>query len=336
MHGKGINYDTGTFPGGRSSRETFDPAVVRRELRIIADDLHCNAVRVTGGDPARLSVAGEAAAEAGLQVWFSPFPAELNPEELLELFDDCAGRAESLRRDGADVVLIAGCELSMFASGFIPGEDAYARMATMSSGDPELWATLAEVPARMNAFFADAAATVRKRFGGPVTYAAGPWETLDWSPFDFVSVDAYRAAYNKASYREELRRHFEHGKPVVATEFGCCTYRGAADAGATGWMIIDRSVEPPAIKGDYQRDEGEQVRYLRELLEIFEQEGLHSAFWFNFAGYHVPHRADPHYDLDLASYGVVKVLENATGREYPDMGWEPKEVFHALSAAYAD
>lgn len=174
MHGKGINYDTGTFPGGRSSRETFDPAVVRRELRIIADDLHCNAVRVTGGDPGRLSVAGEAAAEAGLQVWFSPFPTELNPEELLELFDDCAGQAESLRRDGADVVLIAGCELSMFASGFIPGEDAYARMATMSSGDPELWASLTEVPAKMNAFFADAAATVRKRFGGPVTYAAGP------------------------------------------------------------------------------------------------------------------------------------------------------------------
>lgn len=101
-------------------------------------------------------------------------------------------------------------------------------------------------------------------------------------------------------------------------------------------MIIDRSVEPPAIKGDYQRDEGEQVRYLRELLEIFEQEGLHSAFWFNFADYHVPHRADPHYDLDLASYGVVKVLENATGREYPDMSWEPKEVFHELAAAYAE
>jgi hypothetical protein len=101
-------------------------------------------------------------------------------------------------------------------------------------------------------------------------------------------------------------------------------------------MIIDRSAEPPAIKGDYQRDEGEQVRYLRELLEIFEQEGLHSAFWFNFAGYHLPHRDDPRYDLDLASYGVVKVLEHGTGRECPDMGWEPKEVFHALAAAYAE
>ena len=92
MQLKGINYDTGTSPGGRNSRESFDPEVVRRELRIIADDLHCNAVRVSGGDPERLSVAGQAAADAGLRVWFSPFPAELGPDELLDYLTDCAER----------------------------------------------------------------------------------------------------------------------------------------------------------------------------------------------------------------------------------------------------
>ena len=65
MRGKGINYDTGFSPGGRSSRATFDPDVVRRELQIIADDLHCTAVRVSGSYPARLTVAGEHAAAAG-------------------------------------------------------------------------------------------------------------------------------------------------------------------------------------------------------------------------------------------------------------------------------
>jgi hypothetical protein len=234
------------------------------------------------------------------------------------------------------VVLVTGCELSLFASGFIPGDDFGARAATLSSGDPAVWASLRELPLRLNAFLAEAAATARKRFGGPLTYAAGPWETLDWTPFDFVAVDAYRAAHNAATYREELRRHFRHGKPVVATEFGCCTYRCAAGAGTTGWMILDDSTDPPSVKGGHQRDEGEQVTYLRELLEIFEQEGVHSAFWFSFASYALPHRTDPCYDLDLASYGLVKVLENGRGREYPDMGWEPKKVFHALAAAYAD
>jgi len=30
-------------------------------MRVIADDLHCPAVRISGGDPARLSVAAERA-----------------------------------------------------------------------------------------------------------------------------------------------------------------------------------------------------------------------------------------------------------------------------------
>ena len=44
---------------------------------------------------------------------------------------------------------------------------------------------------------------------------------------------------------------------------------------------------------------------------------------------------DPHRDLDLASYGVVAVLEHERGTAYPDMAWEPKQVFGALAAAYA-
>jgi hypothetical protein len=44
MRAYGISYDTGFIRGGGSSREPFDPEVVRRELRIIRDDLHANVV----------------------------------------------------------------------------------------------------------------------------------------------------------------------------------------------------------------------------------------------------------------------------------------------------
>ena len=53
MRAKGISYDTGFISNGRNAREPFDPEVVRRELQIIRDDLHCDAVRVMGGDPER-------------------------------------------------------------------------------------------------------------------------------------------------------------------------------------------------------------------------------------------------------------------------------------------
>ncbi|MGN6359629.1 MAG: hypothetical protein ACTHNK_04500, partial [Thermomicrobiales bacterium] len=104
MRGKGINYDTGFTNKGTSSREPFDPAVVRREIQIIRDDLHCTLLRVTGGDPARLDIAATLAAEAGLEVWFSPFTCDLTTAEMLALLADCAARAERLRQNGATVV----------------------------------------------------------------------------------------------------------------------------------------------------------------------------------------------------------------------------------------
>jgi hypothetical protein len=107
-------------------------------MRVIADDLHCNAVRVSGGDAGRLAVAGRYAAEAGLEVWLAPFPSDLTPEEMLPFFADCAEHAETLRRGGAEVVFVTGCELSLFAKGFLPGEDAYDRIEGVMSGAPEV------------------------------------------------------------------------------------------------------------------------------------------------------------------------------------------------------
>lgn len=45
-------------------------------------------------------------------------------------------------------------------------------------------------------------------------------------------------------------------------------------------------------------------------------------------------RTDPRDDLDLASPGIVKVLENRYGDTYPDMRWEPKAAFAALADSY--
>jgi hypothetical protein len=103
-----------------------------------------------------------------------------------------------------------------------------------------------------------------------------------------------------------------------------------------GWMIVDEKSDPPVIPGTYERDEEEQVRHLHDMLAIYEAEDIDSAFWFTFAGFEHPrHPTDPHRDLDLASYGAVAVLAHARGTTYPDMAWEPKQVFGALAAAYA-
>jgi len=327
---KGITYDTGFFPAGRSSRPDFEPEQVRRDMAVIAGELRCDAVRITGGDLDRLTVAARHAAAAGLEVWFSPLPCELDPEQTLRLLDDAAGRARELRDGtGAEVVLVLGGELSVFGSGFVPGADSDARLASLLAPPPELLAGYEASVRRLNEVLAAAAAGARRRFGGPVTYAAGLWEDIDWRPFDIVAVDAYRDAANAAGYRDLIRGLTRHGKPVAVAEFGCCTYRGAADRGASGWTIVSGSGPARRIDGSYQRDEREQADYLRELLDVYEDEGIDSAFWFSFASYDKPRRPDPREDLDLASFGLVAVLEGIRGPVDP--GWEPKQAFAALA-----
>jgi hypothetical protein len=120
MRGKGITYDTGFITEGVSTHEPFDPQVVKREMRIIRDDLHCTTVRITGGHPHRLEIAASQAADGGLEVWFSPFTNELTTDQLLDLLADCAERAEWLRKRGAEVVFVTGAELSLFTRGFLP------------------------------------------------------------------------------------------------------------------------------------------------------------------------------------------------------------------------
>ena len=87
------------------------------------------------------------------------------------------------------------------------------------------------------------------------------------------------------------------------------------------------------LNGEYERDEAGQAAYLRELLDIFDSEGVDSAFVHLFALDSLPHRpdGDPRDDLDLASLGIVKVLEDRNGDTYPDMPWEPKIAFTGLA-----
>jgi hypothetical protein len=91
------------------------------------------------------------------------------------------------------------------------------------------------------------------------------------------------------------------------------------------------------LKGEYVRDEDEQATYVRELLEVFEAEGVDAAFVYTFARYDLPHRDDPLLDLDRASAGVVKVLDaqsrarDARDRRYPGMTWEPKAAFDVVA-----
>ena len=236
-------------------------------------------------------------------------------------------------------MFVAGVELSIMNRGFMPGDSVDERLGLLL-GDPDRRRErLAEVSARLNDFLGEAVAVVRERFRGRVTYAAIPFERVDWTPFDIMSVELIRSAEVAGQFREGVRSLVAGGKPVAITGFGTAAYRGAGDRGGRVMEILEYDEDtgaPVRLDGEYARDEAGQAAYLRELLEIFDAEGVDGAFVFLFALDGFPHRpgGDPRLDLDLASLGIVKMLEDRRGDTYPDMAWEPKAAFTAVAECY--
>jgi hypothetical protein len=326
MRAKGIAYDTGFVRHGEISVPAFDLDVVRTDLTVIRDDLHCNAVHLIGGSPERLEQAARIAAELGLEIWFSPYPLELTRTEILKLFVDCAQRAERIRAEGAEVVFVTGVELSIMNKGFMDGDDVLDRVQRLF-GHPD---RMREVGTRLNEFLAEAVPAVRAEFRGRLTYACIQFENVDWSLFDVVSFELIRSAEVADRYQEAVRSLVAQGKPVAITGFGTAAWHGSGAVAPRSMEIVehDEAGLPVRIKDGYVRDEQEQATYLRELLEIFEAEGVDGAFVYMFALANYPHRPDePSRDLDMASPGIVKVHEDGT--------WAPKAAFGAVAEVYA-
>jgi hypothetical protein len=104
-------------------------AMVRRELEIIRDDLHANAVRIVGSDVERLTTASKVALDVGLEVWFSPAFFEYPPEETASRLVAAAAAAAPLERaNPGRVIFVAGGELTLFMPGILSGKSTAERL----------------------------------------------------------------------------------------------------------------------------------------------------------------------------------------------------------------
>ncbi|MBS2549237.1 hypothetical protein KGQ19_20445 [Catenulispora sp. NL8] len=338
MRAFGVTYDTGFTSAGTTNHEPFLPDIVQREMRVIREVLHCDAVRITGGVADRLEIAARAAAEAGLEVWYAPFTNGLTQDELLTFLLDAAERAERLRAAGARVVFLTGSEISLFTDGFLPGADFQERAAVL--GDPARFrALLPQLNADLNAFLARVLAGVRARFRGRVGYCSVAFEMVDWTPFDLIASDAgYRNATNEAAFADTLRAQVAQGKPFAVTEFGCGAFRGAAAVAGREDAVAEWGEDgrPVRMAEGKIRDEQEQAAYLREMLGLYDEGGVEAAFVYTFARWDEQTLGDrenePERDFDIASFGIVRVLPPGVAEgDYAELGWEPKAAFGAVA-----
>jgi len=346
---RGVTYDTGIVFSGPGynipTRPRLDLATAERELQIARDDLHCNAVRLIGREVDRLVQVAERALALGLEVWLSPALWGRPPDETLRYDVSAAERAEELRKQHPDrFVLVLGSELTLFMEGIVPGWDFAARtreaITRIKAGDHS-------ANDRLNDFLGRASTAVRGVYHGPLTYASLVWEDVDWDRFDLIGVDHYRDARIKDRYAEMLQPLLALGKPVINTEFGMRTYRGAESDGNLGFGVADQlrvglhqlpvvgRFVRERLNGDYVRDEAMQARELAETLTMLEAAGVDGAFVAEFVTAGAIFSDKPRYDLDMNAFALVKTYRHGKGTTYPDMNWEPKQSFHAVANYYA-
>lgn len=336
---RGILYDVGSsYMEGQNSREHWRPDVVREEMRVIREDLHCTAVTVFGKDLARLEEAAGTALDQGLDVWIQPRSQEAAHAEILDHVGRTARFAERLRQeypapDGEPdrVVLNVGCEFTVLNSGIVPGRHMYSRALI-------LWVFVllpVYMNLRLNRFLRRVAATARAHFHGPLTYGSGSWEAVDWDPFDIVGVDYYLDATTRGIYRQGLRHLRRHQKPVAITEFGSCTYVGAPAKGGGGADVLDwRDLEDRTVREGLVRSEQDQADHIEECVDVYETEDVHAAFVCMFIEGDLRYSTDPVRDCDMASLGIVRPPALESGLSPDDGHWEPKLAFHALARRY--
>jgi len=332
LNRKGVCYDVGRVMLGGNWRPKFDPKIVHRELGIIRDDLHCNAVRVCGLDIDRLMAASEDALSLGLEVWLSPEMWDRSQDETIEYIARAAERAERLRRRWpGKLALSVGTELTLFSQGMIEGKNVFDRISRPSFSN-EIAAGKYNAP--LNAYLSNLSEAARKSFRGQLTYFSLPFEAVDWKPFDFFGVDHYRDAQNKDYYGRMIGKYKASGKPVIIGEFGCCTFRGADLLGGSGFMItfgmiegllgpnqklpqtfLDMAHIPPRADGHYIRDEALQARELVDQLGVLDVAGVEGAFVQTFVVPNSPYHPDPRYDADMANFSLVKSFPEAETEE---------------------
>ena len=77
----------------------------------------------------RLVIATRIAHAEGLTIFFNPWKMNVPVAELAQYYATIARAAEKLRNEGADIIFVAGCEMTLFNEGILDGTTVLERVS---------------------------------------------------------------------------------------------------------------------------------------------------------------------------------------------------------------
>jgi hypothetical protein len=330
---------------GGNWRPDYDPKTVHAELSIIKNDMHCNAVNISGQDIGRVARTAEDALNQGLEVWLSATLWNRSPKDTMEYTVRAAMAAQKLQvRWPGRIVFSVGVELTLFMQGIVEGKGLMKRLRNFFAGAR----TEGEKRSKLlNDYLDSATRATREVFAGPVACSSLIAEAVDWKKFDYVGVDHYWSERIKDRYVDMLKPLFSSGKPVVVTGFGFGKTSAppigvASTLGNVNHMSqflhqlpVVGALFRPRLNVINERDERAQAKRLVDTLSILDEAGVSGAFVSTFIFPLDPYSDVPRYDLDRESESLVRYYgKSKHGATYPGMMWEPKESFRVVAEYY--
>lgn len=261
--------------------------------------------------------------------------------ELPAYFRKAARAAETLRKEGVDIVFVCGCEITMFNQGIIPGETLMDRLAWFVKFSQNITGSEAENEMRkksvqLNDILREVTSAVRESYTGLMTYAAGVWESVDWSRFNITGIDYYRYGESAEEYVAGLGR-YRTDKTFMVMEVGCCSYEGAAARGGGGFMLLEGM--NPDGSGKFAenvvpvRSEQEQADYVGEQLELLSKADVEGVFIYVFS-FPIYRLGEGARDMDMMSFSLVKTFPEEDPRSRHMPPWAPKKAFKRIADFY--
>ncbi len=322
---RGINYNAGTeYDSSVYRSDKIDLERLKKDL-VLIKKLNCNVIRMYGSHIDKLILYSEKALKQGFHVWISPRLIDGNKQQTIKFVKEASKKAEQLRKKYRKVVFIVGNELLIDSKAVFDAPRLFQRVDFLKSYINFKFSIKNEIPqlrqtySSMRIFLEKTDSSIKKfveilrmeaskNFKGQITYASLPWEEINWNNFDIVAVNLYKNQWNASTYVDELRKFKSFSKPIAITEFGTCAYKGASKLGGSAYDVVDYRTK--TIKKGVIRDESEQTKYLKELIELYWKENIFATFIFDFKEEWKIHSNNPRKDLDLSSFGIVKVLKN--------------------------
>lgn len=274
---KGVSYFAGPMTPEWGSAPNPTMEEMDEQLDTLYQNLGCNAIIICGGkdDEEKIVECARLAIGKGFErIYVQPRYVNATVDETIDNIRQFAPRVRELRETSGALVFSIGHEFTLETA--ITGKTFWERyQAAVKEGYG--WS---QIRTTLPAMFAKLVQVCKQHYGYSITYASIPvWEhdLVPWENPIFESVGVDVNICPSIGWTEDWNVDFlshvkSFRKPVISTDWGVFSYKGADQWGGISPIYLD----------DNPYDEDSQARYVDNYCRMLNRARIDGCFWVQY------------------------------------------------------